>query len=261
MLPESQRSTLDRRIAEAARGNYLYAKYMVQAVVSEPDQVHDLDGLALPSGLDGVYRSFLKRELGRSIERWNEAFRPLLGVIAEAHGDGLTLTQLAGITGSLRSVTANRLQGLSQFLYGQLPDGPFRFFHKSFRDFLIGDTEFNIYPSEVNGSIADFFMNEYHDDWINCEDQYALRYTLQHLIDAFMSSNERQVYRSVMAKLIQLLTDQSYVEAKTKVFGRNALLSEAERVFQMVSKKVGTGREETQKLAQILDTMRREIHP
>ena len=259
MLPEPERMSLATRIAEAADGNFLYARYVVQTIVSEPGRTHDLSELALPSGLGGVYRSFLKRDLGLSIERWNDAFRPLLGVIAEAHGDGLTVTQLAGITGSSLSATINRLQVLEQFLCGQLPAGPFRLFHKSFKDFLIQDSDFNIYPSEVNEWIADFFMEEYRDCWTSCEDQYARHYTFKHLVDALKYSSDQRARRRIMTKLTQLLADQNYLNAMTKGFDRIALSSDVERVIQMVSEEVGTGREEGQKLAEMLAGLRSEI--
>jgi uncharacterized protein YegL/energy-coupling factor transporter ATP-binding protein EcfA2 len=261
ILPELERMTLAGRIVDAAQGNFLYATYVVKMILSEPNKIHDLNGLVLPAGLEGAYHSFLKREVDHDPTLWNH-IKPFLGLIAEAHGDGLTVTQLAGITGRSQHTTVYQLEFLQQYLHGQLPYGPFRLFDKSFHDFLIQDQdpEIKIYPSEVNESIADFFMEEYRDAWDKCEDQYALRYTLRHLTDALMYSSERSERRKIITKLIKLLTDQSYVKAITKLIGGHALLSDVEKVSQIVSEKIGAESEEGQKLARIQDSLRREMH-
>jgi hypothetical protein len=68
---------LSRRIAVAASGNFLYAKY----VLDEAIEHHDLspDAMTLPIGLEEIYRRYLERELVRAREKWEDRYRPLLG--------------------------------------------------------------------------------------------------------------------------------------------------------------------------------------
>jgi hypothetical protein len=80
--------------------------------------------------------------------------------------------------------TDDLLQNLAQFLSGEQPEGPFRLYHQSFRDFLYNDEKYLVYPSEANSAIAEYFILVYGDDWLECEDEYALRHTLDHLQEA-----------------------------------------------------------------------------
>jgi hypothetical protein len=59
-----------------------------------------------PDALEDVYRKFLQRELASTPARWNDVYRPLLGLIAVARGDGLSKAQLIDMTG-LAQDTAN----------------------------------------------------------------------------------------------------------------------------------------------------------
>ena len=94
----------------------------------------DLENYPLPDGLSGLYHDFLNRELGRDEDRWYGSFKPVLGLIAVAQGAGLMRAQLAAISGV---EVEQPLRVCKQYLAGDLPDGPFRVFHKSFADFLL----------------------------------------------------------------------------------------------------------------------------
>ena len=225
-LPESKRTDVAERVAEAAQGNFLYARYMLDHLLSDPNGVDDMTPLALPQGLNDVYRQSLKREIGRNMERWSERYCPLLGALAEAHEPGLTLTQLGGITGRSMSESSNLLRALAQYLDGPQPEGPLRLYHPSFRQFLLHDLEFPIYPAEANEAIATFFLEEYHDDWLNCNDPYALQWVCQHFINAVRDTTERRGRRRLLTQLSGLFADFTFLEARTIRYGLHALLGD-----------------------------------
>jgi hypothetical protein len=98
---------LVRRIAGAAADNFLYAHYVVDALI-DAGELRGLDAPAahrvpLPEGgLPGIYREFLRRELGRDSSAWVERFRPVLAALAVAQDEGLDTSQLARIASRLR---------------------------------------------------------------------------------------------------------------------------------------------------------------
>ena len=59
----------------------------------------------------------------------------MLGLIAVSRGEGLTTRQLTDIMS--KDIRA-ALRASKQYLSGDTPDGPFRPFHKSFNDVLLG---------------------------------------------------------------------------------------------------------------------------
>lgn len=226
VLSESRRKELTDRVADASKANFLYARYVLDNLLPNIDQVEDLSSLKLPKELDDIYREFLKRELGRNMERWEERYRPFLGVLAVARGDGLTREQLAGVTGLTQSKTDNILRACDQYLAGPKPDGPFHIYHKSFRDFFLTDDEYQVYPAEDNQTIAGFFTEEYVGNWLNCEEDYALQHTPTHLVEAMKHTTRRLTLQNLMDDLNGLLTDFNFLEAKTDWLGIDALLTD-----------------------------------
>jgi hypothetical protein len=141
-LPEARRSALTALIAQAGRGNFLYARYVLDDLLKDAGWTRHEAELTLPDGLSDVYRQFLKRELGRTLEQWSERYGNLLGVVSVARGDGLTREQLANITGLPQSQTDDILRVCSQYLTSTRPAGPLRIYHESFREFLLSDERF-----------------------------------------------------------------------------------------------------------------------
>jgi hypothetical protein len=58
VLSSSDRSRVARRVADAGHGNFLYARYVVNELVADPERLSDPGTLALPDGLEGHYREF-----------------------------------------------------------------------------------------------------------------------------------------------------------------------------------------------------------
>ena len=93
-------AVLARRIAAQASGNFLYAFYVVNALIDAGGlgglNERAAHGVPLPEGgLPGIYQEFLRRELGRDRHAWAERFRPVLAALAVAQDEGLDTDQLA----------------------------------------------------------------------------------------------------------------------------------------------------------------------
>jgi WD40 repeat protein len=159
---------LAQRIAEQAGGNFLYAFYIIEALL-DADVLAALDaaaarGVQLPKGgLSGVYRAFLRRELWRDDRDWSTRFRPVLAPLAVAQDEGLTTEQLRLVAGRLaeqpmtRTAIREVTHAARQFLDGPAPDGPFRVYHQSFADFLISpeqNPDFLIDAAETHQAIV-----------------------------------------------------------------------------------------------------------
>lgn len=182
-LDDEQQHLLATRLSQAARGIFLYAYLVLGDLLPRLSQIPDLETYHLPDGLRGLYRDFLNRELGQDDDRWYESFKPVLGLIVVAKGEGLTQTQLKAIS---RKDVEQPLRKCKQYLAGELPEGPFCVFHKSFADFLLEDED-NVHrhidASTMHGQIADYYWETYHHDWLKC-DVYGLANLAIHLYHA-----------------------------------------------------------------------------
>ena len=58
-----------------------------------PAELPNLDDYLLPKGLHGLYQEFITRQLGKVRQRWVDDYKPLLGLIAVAQGEGLAASQ------------------------------------------------------------------------------------------------------------------------------------------------------------------------
>lgn len=214
---DPQRGELADRIATAGKGNFLFARYVLDDLPEDIAAGTDMIRLELPGGLDDIYRQFVGRELGKNKERWSERYRPILGAIAVARGDGLTPSQLAEITGVTASHADDVLRACMQFLTAQ--GETLRIYHQSFREFLLEDEEFHVYPGEANLAIAKFFQSAWSGTWQDCGEDYAIRYTPGHLVDALrlLGGGQRLVRQKLGEDLVALLSDLNYLTARIRI--------------------------------------------
>ena len=208
-LPESARGELADRVAAKSQGNFLYAYHVLNELTQSGAGAAALSGSELPDGLEDVYRRFLKRELAASASRWGDVYRPLLGAIAVARGNGLTRGQLLGITGLPADRTDDALEVCREYLAGgERNEDPFRIYHASFREFLVDDTTFNVYPAERHAAIARWLLDKYGKSWGKCQDEYALRYTPLHLAEAARGSEEGR--EATIRSLVEVTGNSRY---------------------------------------------------
>jgi outer membrane protein assembly factor BamB len=228
-VEQLNRDKLAQTIAEHSKGNFLYARYLLDYLLSDAtrlaqiSQSRNLEELDLPTGLVDVYRQFMQREVGSQLQLWQRSYRPVLGALAVAKGNGLDRKQLGGVTGLPEAEVGDALGGCSQFLKG-FPNGPFAIYHESFREFLIAEQTYQVYPRAANEMIVEYFLGENQNAWLTCNDDYALRNVPRHLIeiaDLAVTVKER---RRLTGTLIDILTDFEFLETKTARIGVDDLL-------------------------------------
>jgi hypothetical protein len=212
-VAEPLRSTLSAKIAEKSNGNFLYARYVLDDLVAQLATTAPSEALVdnLPDGLDAVYRQYLTRDVSAADTRWRDVYRPLLGAIAVAQGDGFTRPQLLEITDLAESDFDRALHVCRQFLAGGTTDAePFRIYHQSFREFLLGRHPYSVYPAECHSTIAAALLRQHGADWESCTDDYTLRYVPVHLAEAArLSANKAEEH---ILPLVALVTDRAYQE-------------------------------------------------
>jgi hypothetical protein len=184
-VPQLRRDEFADRLAQKAEGVFLYAALVLDELLNlPPSESPDLRAYLLPTGLGGIYHEYLLRRLGKILQRWFDLYEPMLGLIAVAQGEGLTAEQLTNIIGTdIRAA----LLACKQYLSGELPDGPFRLFHKSFADFLLeseDNIDYHIDPEAMHQRIVDHYRAGAHSwatrDWNQVND-YGLRHLTVHL--------------------------------------------------------------------------------
>ncbi|GAA1031096.1 hypothetical protein GCM10009557_25310 [Virgisporangium ochraceum] len=166
------------RVTGTAAGNFLYARYALDHVLADESVV--LAGPAahpLPAGLLDLYRTWFRTGIARHRDLWWNCIQPVLTALTAALGTGLTGAQLSGITGLPTSRTRRALEECSQYLTGELPDGPFRLYHDSFREYLTSE---EVAVDEGERAVVDFFVGRHGDDWLTA-DAYAREHLATHL--------------------------------------------------------------------------------
>jgi hypothetical protein len=204
-VAEPRRSKLAQQIADKSSGNFLYAYYVLNDLVGRLDSIDEVDAIELPAELQDVYRSYIGREMASNPNRWNDIYRPLIGPIAVARGDGLTKPQLVGITNLAEDTAADVLKVCEQYLVGGGNDDiPYRLYHQSFREFLLQDKQYCIYPAERHAAIARYMQDKCGASWRECADEYALRYTPAHWADAAtLSEPQRETRTQTLVDLVR----------------------------------------------------------
>lgn len=178
------RTALSEDLIKAADGNFLYARLVMESLLPRLEDGAEPADISFPERLSDIYLEFLNRELGVNERLWAETYGPLLGLIAVAMGRGLSRAGLEAIVGKkLRT----ELRLCQQYLSGNLPDGPFRPFHKSFSDYLLEDEENEHYHIDAADMHA-LLLKSYKGgaaswggvEWAEVDD-YGLLYLASHL--------------------------------------------------------------------------------
>jgi len=187
-----QAGSFINRILTASQGNFLYLIWLLPAIAEGTQQFDSLE--ALPQGLDGIYREFLRTRIaGKDIQVWRNNYRPLLGVLVAAQAP-LTLKQMILFTGLSKQEVCDILLDVQQFLDPiQMNQDLYRLYHQSFADFLhnsrASGPEFWIDLEPIHKSIASYYKNTMHNcasiDWGGV-DKYGLLHLAFHLKAASM---------------------------------------------------------------------------
>ena len=127
----------------------LYARYLIDDPERDWSEVEDVGALGLPDGLPGIYEEFLTRRLAATAEAWR-LYRPLLGLLAVAQGDGLPPSHLRGahrraVPDLKDSQHDDALTDLDQYLAPRRdPEAPYRIYHRSFEEYLLASPDIGL---------------------------------------------------------------------------------------------------------------------
>ena len=224
---------LAMEIARASGGNFLYAAHVVDDVVKHgPGVLPGAVGVSLPGDLADVYRRFLDREIAADRDAWRRRFRPVLGALAQSHGDGLTREHLIRVTGLASSTLDDTLRAVSPYLLSEGPGGPFQLHHQSFRDYLRAEGEHHVYPAEATAAI----VTALGAAWTapgrgkpGQPDSYLPRYLLDHLADA-MTLDPGDAAGVVSGTLGSVVTDLGWVTEAARILGAARLAADLSRI-------------------------------
>jgi hypothetical protein len=127
-------------IAEKSEGNFLYVRFLLDAIANGQRSLTELEGL--PEGLDGLYYQSLERVVELGKQDWYTTYAPFMGILSVAR-TSLTPRQLQAFTQQPESIIWKCLTDLRQFLEEVEPksaqiqeDSQYRLYHQSFIDFL-----------------------------------------------------------------------------------------------------------------------------
>ena len=137
-LPAEQVQNPVRGITSKAGGNFLYARFLLDAIARGQRPLTALEGL--PQGLDELYFDSLERVVKLGKRDWVGEYAPFMGVLSVAQ-ESLTQTQLAALTWQSPSAIWEYLGELQQFLEKVEPkekkgEKSYLLYHQSVVDFF-----------------------------------------------------------------------------------------------------------------------------
>jgi tetratricopeptide (TPR) repeat protein len=122
------------RVATASHGNFLYVVWLLRDVAAGIQCFDTLE--ALPQGLDGIYREFLRTRTIGEKGSWRRLYRPILGALVAAQAP-LTAEQVGRFAELSSQDVDDGLQDLRQFLDPASADEDRHFvYHQSVNDWL-----------------------------------------------------------------------------------------------------------------------------
>ncbi len=231
-----------RRVAEHAGGSFLYLVLWGKALreaaeAGDEARVAALTDLSvLPAGLDGIYEYFLvlisdtvrHREGVRWKRVWNRVYRRLFGVLAVAQAPltRATLLLLSDLADE-RDAVADAVTDLAQFLADGVPG--IQLCHVSVAEFLVTAPtadDWHVDAAENHLEVARRSIAEYGRSWESCTDEYALTYTVTHLVAATAVAGTRADRGRAAERLTELLADPAFGVAKGLLVGVDAMLGD-----------------------------------
>jgi len=242
----SAASVLARRISATGRGNFLYARFVVDDLLTCPGLI-TLANVRLPDGLAGLYREFLDREIAAVEPEWRQCHRPLLGLLAEARGEGLTVEQLTLLTGLPQSTVADSIALCAPYLRDSPGSGAHRLFHQSFRDYLRASGPHHVYSDEANARIVRELDRALAAGATDPFGTYAVRHLLRHLADPTDREEDKR------AVLDRVLGHVPFVSAKAAADGVDTLVTEAEQAAAVCGMPTG-------RAARLLTTLKHQAY-
>jgi WD40 repeat protein len=234
-------------LLNASDGSFLYCSEVLNSV--EHGEVQISDAPMLPAGHSGVYTTYLNRCFPNISPEQKKKIRALFQTVLAAKEllDNRTLAELTGV--ALDDVDEAR-----RSLHSLLSDGEYwRFFHKSFEDWLKTDRN-NPYAVNLISGHETIINKLRNGDGINeILSQYRLRWLAAHLIDVARGTKDESHLKSAC----EMLTKFSELKLRVKMVAQTpsgidgsinsigeilrdleALTSEADRQFWLLPQEV-----------------------
>jgi tetratricopeptide (TPR) repeat protein len=225
LAPNFLQSSFVTTVSAKSDGNFLYVTYLLKMLAQGHLEITKTTLEQLPDGLDGIYREFLYRLVGRDRRTWRSQYAPVLGTLAIAQ-EALTKEQLAGFTEMSKSEVAGVLEELQQFLDvdKSLPvsQRTYAIYHRSLANFLQDEDRAESYWCDAQAQhqrLVDYYRagvkSWLERDWTSIKDDYAFRYLPYHLKQAGQHQELCKLLTSAAnwmhAKFIHHGSDEGYV--------------------------------------------------
>ena len=225
LAPNLPQGSFVTTVSAKSDGNFLYVTYLLKMLAQRPLEITKTTLEQLPNGLDGIYREFLYRLVGKDKTTWRSQYAPVLGTLAIAQ-EALNREQLARFTQRSKSEVVGVLKELQQFLDvdESLPASQctYAIYHRSLANFLQDEDRAGSYwcdAQEQHQRIVDYYrtgVKSWLDiDWTSIKDEYAFRYLPYHLKQAGQHQDLCKLLTSAAnwmhAKFIHYGSDEGYV--------------------------------------------------
>ncbi|MBD1808124.1 tetratricopeptide repeat protein [Microcoleus sp. FACHB-SPT15] len=224
LAPDLPQGSFVTTVSTKSDGNFLYVTYLLKMLAQGHLEITKTTLEQLPDGLDGIYREFLYRLVGKDKSTWRSQYAPVLGTLAITQ-EALTREQLAGFTQMSKSEVAGVLGELQQFLEDEsLPASQrtYAIYHRSLANFLQDEDRAGSYwcdAQEQHQRIVNYYRagakSWLERDWTSIKDDYAFRYLPYHLKQAGQHQELCKLLTSaanwMQAKFIHYGSDEGYV--------------------------------------------------
>jgi tetratricopeptide (TPR) repeat protein len=225
LAPDLPQGSFVTTVSAKSDGNFLYVTYLLKMLAPGHLEINKTTLEQLPDGLDGIYREFLYRLVGKDKKTWRRQYAPILGTLAIAQ-EALTKEQLAGFTEMSKSEVAGVLEELQQFLdvdeFLPASQRTYAIYHHSLANFLQDEDRAGSYwcdAQEQHQRILAYYqagVKLWLDiDWTTIKDDYAFRYLPYHLKQAGQHQYLCKLLTSsanwMHAKFIHYGSDEGYV--------------------------------------------------
>lgn len=206
-------------VVERSEGNFLYARLVVDAILQAGEGGPDP---AVPDGLAAFYGRLARQALAERRDR-QELDAEILGILTVAQAS-LDRRQLAGITGQRPSAIEDFVRGWADLIVEEAGGG-IAFFHASLGEWFRSTPLIPVSQAEAHRGIGRHFAAEYLGSWDTCDDMYAIRYTVRHLLAAAAGAR-RSAWASLARDLEGVLGDPTYLAVKQRRAGRRELFAD-----------------------------------
>ena len=211
----------------AAEGNFQYAEFLIDEILLGLREPSDATGL--PAGLDELYTANLQRlQRTRSIstQRWEDLFRPLLGLVAVSDPVAPRAELAEWVPVEDPGAVAARADELRQIMPYEADLDGWRLFHRSMREFLFTPqmhdggrarpNRYYISAATWHRRIAQYYLNQVDKTQLGWSSlgSYGLGRLVYHLSRAWATESSPADRETCLAELAKVVLDPKFRAAQ-----------------------------------------------